>query len=128
MRPPSSQWIPTKLTSSPISSYSTPASVSIPLQLFFGITFDRTLSFSKHVSLMKAKFFPCLLDSCCISASSWSPSKESLSFLYKAFHRPFSIITGQQKIFFQKSLHVKMILEYIKVPEPKYVLSFSNWF
>ena len=36
VRPPSSQWIPTKLTSSPTSSYSGPASVSIPLQLFLG--------------------------------------------------------------------------------------------
>ena len=35
VRPPS-QWIPTKLTSSPTSSYSAPASVSIPLQLFLG--------------------------------------------------------------------------------------------
>ena len=34
VRPPSSQWIPTKLTSNPTSSYSTPASVSTPLQLF----------------------------------------------------------------------------------------------
>ena len=34
VRPSSSQWIPTRLTSSPISSYSAPASVSIPLQLF----------------------------------------------------------------------------------------------
>ena len=33
VRPPS-QWIPTKLTSNPTSSYSAPASVSIPLQLF----------------------------------------------------------------------------------------------
>ena len=33
VRPPFSQWIPTKLASSPISSYSAPASVSIPLQL-----------------------------------------------------------------------------------------------
>ena len=32
----SSQWIPTKLTSSPTSSYSAPASVSIPLQSFLG--------------------------------------------------------------------------------------------
>ena len=32
----SSQWIPTKLSSSPTSSYSAPASVSIPLQLFLG--------------------------------------------------------------------------------------------
>ena len=32
---PPSQWIPTKLTSSP-TSYSAPVSVSIPLQLFLG--------------------------------------------------------------------------------------------
>ena len=36
VRPPCSQWIPTKLTSSPTSSYSAPASVLIPLQLFSG--------------------------------------------------------------------------------------------
>ena len=36
VEPPSSQWIPTKLTSSPTSSYSTLSSVSIPLQLFLG--------------------------------------------------------------------------------------------
>ena len=36
VRPPSSQWITTKLTSSPTSSYSAPASVLIPLQLFLG--------------------------------------------------------------------------------------------
>ena len=36
VRPPSSQWIATKLTSSPTSSYSAPASVSIQLQLFLG--------------------------------------------------------------------------------------------
>ena len=69
VRPPSSQWIPTKLTSIPTSSYSVPASVSIPLQLFLGVTFDRTLSFSKHVSSLKAKFFPRLKALRCISAS-----------------------------------------------------------
>ena len=42
VRPPSSQWIPTKLTSSPTSFYSTPASFSIQLQLFLGVIFDRT--------------------------------------------------------------------------------------
>ena len=36
VRPPSSQWIPIKLTSSPTTSYSTPGSVLIPLQLFLG--------------------------------------------------------------------------------------------
>ena len=36
VRPPSSYWIPTKLTSNPTSFYSAPVSVSIPLQLFLG--------------------------------------------------------------------------------------------
>ena len=36
VRPPFFQSIPTRLTSSPTSSYSAPASVSIPLQLFLG--------------------------------------------------------------------------------------------
>ena len=36
VRPRSSQWISTKLTCSPISSYSASASISIPLQLFLG--------------------------------------------------------------------------------------------
>ena len=56
---------------------------------FLGVTFDCTLSFSKHVSLLKAKFFLRLKALCCISASSWGPSKESLSLLYKAFLRSF---------------------------------------
>ena len=60
----------------------------IPTPTFLGVTFDRTLSFSKHVSSLKAKFFPCLKALRCISASSWGPSKESLSLLYKSFLRP----------------------------------------
>ena len=54
---------------------------------FLGVTFDRTLSFSKHVSSLKAKFFPRFKALRCISASSWGPSKESLSVLYKSFLR-----------------------------------------
>ena len=53
----SSQWIPTRLTSSPTSSYSAPASVLIQLQLFLGVTFDRTVFFSNHASSLKPKFF-----------------------------------------------------------------------
>ena len=52
-----------------------------PTPTFLGVTFDRTLSFSKHVSSLKAKLFPRLNALCCISTSSWGPSKESLSFL-----------------------------------------------
>ena len=55
---------------------------------FLGVTFNRTLSFSKHVSLLKAKFFPHFKALRCISASSWGRSKESLSLLYKSFLRP----------------------------------------
>ena len=55
---------------------------------FLGVTFDRTLSFSKHVSSMKAKFFPRLKALRCISASSWGLSKESLSLMYRAFLGP----------------------------------------
>ena len=55
---------------------------------FLGVIFDRTLSFSKHVSSLKAKFFPRFKVLRCISASSWAPFKESLSLLYKSFLRP----------------------------------------
>ena len=58
-----------------------------PTRTFLGVTFDRTLSFSRHVSSLKAKFFPRLKAIRCISASSWGPSKESLSVLYKSFLR-----------------------------------------
>ena len=86
MRPPSSQWIPTKLASSPISSYLALASVSIPLQPFLGSPSTALFPFSKHVSsLKKTWFFPRLKALRCISASSLGPSKESLSLLYKAF-------------------------------------------
>ena len=56
-----------------------------PILTFLGATFDRTLSFSKLVSSLKAKFFPRLKALRCISASSWGPSKESPSVLYKSF-------------------------------------------
>ena len=50
--------------------------------------FCHTLFFSKHVSSLKAKFFPRLKVLRCIFASSWGPSKDSLSVLYKSFLRP----------------------------------------
>ena len=59
-----------------------------PTPIFLGVTFDRTLSFTNHVSSLKAKFFPRLKALRCISASSRGPSKESLSLRYEAFLRP----------------------------------------
>ena len=55
-----------------------------PTPTFLGVTFDRTLSFTKHVSSLKAKFFPRLKVLRCISASSWGPYKECLFLLYKS--------------------------------------------
>ena len=86
----------TKLTSSPNSFYSTPASVSIQVQPFLGSSSTfLPLSFSKHVSSLKAKFFPRIKALRCISASSGGPSKESLSLLNKAFLRSLLIYASQ---------------------------------
>ena len=59
-----------------------------PTPIFPRVTFDRTLSFSKHASSLKAQFFPRHKALRCISASSWGASKESLFVLYKSFLRP----------------------------------------
>ena len=67
-----------------------------PTPTFLGVTFDRTLSFSKHVALLKAKFFPRLKALRCIFASSWGPSKESLSALYKSFLWPLLTYTSPE--------------------------------
>ena len=45
VRSPFSQWIPTKLTSSPASLYSAPGSVSIPLQLFLRLSLTALFPF-----------------------------------------------------------------------------------
>ena len=58
-----------------------------PTLTFLGGTFNCTLSFSKHVSSLKAKFFPCLKALRCISASPWGPSL----FCIKLFFGPFSL-------------------------------------
>ena len=71
---------PTKLTSSPTSSHSTPAFVSIPLPTFLWITFNCTLSFSKYVSLLKVKF-SLISRPYAVSLLPRGP----LSLLYKAF-------------------------------------------
>ena len=45
----------------------------------FLVTFDHTLFFSKHISLLNVKFFVHLKALSCISTSSWDPSKEAPS-------------------------------------------------
>ena len=62
-----------------------------PTPTFVEVTFDRTLFFSKHVSSLKAKFFPRLKALHCISASSWGPgavtciANESVFFILRSW-------------------------------------------
>ena len=63
-----------------------------PSSTFLGVTFDRTLSFSKHAFLPRAKFFPCLQALRHTSASSWGLSLRSPSLLsINLFFGPFSL-------------------------------------
>ena len=61
-----------------------------PTPTFLGVTFDRTLSFSEHVSLVKAKFFSRVKALRCISASSWGPLRSPSLFCTNLFFGPFS--------------------------------------
>ena len=63
-----------------------------PTPTFLGVTFDRTLCFSKHVSSLKAKFFPRLKALRCISAYPWSPLRSPSLFCTKLFFGPFSLM------------------------------------
>ena len=77
-----------------------------PTLIFLGITFDRTLSFSKHVTSLKAKFFPRLKALRCIYASSRDPFRESLPVLYKAFLRPLFPYASFRWIFSISAINV----------------------
>ena len=79
-----------------------------PTATFLGVTFDRTLSFSKYVSSLKAKFFPRLKALRCISAFSWDPSKESLSVLYKSFLRSLSHLRFTRMVFLSATNFTKL--------------------
>ena len=52
---------------------------------FLGVTFDRTLSFSKHVFSLKATLFPRLKAFRCISASSLAPLRSPSVFCINLF-------------------------------------------
>ena len=57
---------------------------------FLGVTFDRTLSFSRHVSSLKAKFFPCLKVFAVCLLPHGTPLKSPFQFCIKLFFSPFS--------------------------------------
>ena len=88
MRPPSSQWTPTKLTSSPTSSYSTPASVSIPLQLFLGLPSTALFPFLNIYLRCRPSFYHVSRPYAVSLLLHEAPHMESLFLLYKSFLRP----------------------------------------
>ena len=57
VRPPTSQWIPAKLTSIPTSSYLAPASVSIPSQLYLESSLTALFSFLNMHLRLRPSFF-----------------------------------------------------------------------
>ena len=89
VRPPS-QWIPTNLTSSTTSSCSAPASFSISLQLFLG-SLSIALSFSKHVSSLKAKYSHVSRPYAASLLPHGTPLRSPSLFCIKLFFGPFSL-------------------------------------
>ena len=85
--PPSSQWITPKLTSSPTSSYSAPASVSTQLQLFLGSPLTALFPFLNMYLGCKPNSFRVSSPYAVFLCFLMGTSKESLSLLYKAFLR-----------------------------------------
>ena len=92
VRPPSSQWIPTKLTSSPTSSYSAPTSVSTQLQHFLGSPSTALFPFLNMYLRRRPNSFhvsrPYAVSLLCHGAPQRSPSL----FCRKLFFGPFSLM------------------------------------
>ena len=63
-----------------------------PTPTFLGVTYNRTLSFSKHVSSLKAKLFPRLKAIRCISAPHGVPLRSPSLFCKKPFFGVFSLM------------------------------------
>ena len=63
-----------------------------PTPTFLGVTFDHTRSSSKHVSSLKAKFFPCLKAYAVSLLPQGAPLKSPSLFCIKLFFEPFSLM------------------------------------
>ena len=94
LKPPSSQWIPTKLTSSPTSSYSAPASISIQLLSFLGSPSTILYPFPNMYFCWRPSSSHITRPYTASLLLHGAPSKESLSLLYtvKLFFSPFSLM------------------------------------
>ena len=92
VRPPSSQWIPTKLTSSPTSSYPAPVSVSIPLQLFLGSPSTALFPFLNMYLCWRPSFFHVSRPYAVSLLRHGAPLKSPSLFCINLFFGPFSLM------------------------------------
>ena len=101
-----------------------------PTPTFRGATFDRTISFSKHVSSLKAKFFPRLKALCCISASSSGPSKVPLFsvqiFSSAPFHLRFTRMVFFLKCYQSYQIGTPPPIGHSRHHRPLFVLSYPT--
>ena len=68
-----------------------------PTPTFLAVTFNRTLSFTKHVSSLKVKFFPRIKALRCISASSWGPCLFCIKLFLGPSHLRFTRMVSFRK-------------------------------
>ena len=83
-----------------------------PRPTFLGVTFDRTLSFKYHVLTvlsLRKKFHSRFRAFRSIASASWSPSKESLCTLYKAFIRPILTYASPSWFPFSSPTHITSV-------------------
>ena len=90
VRPPSFQWIPTKLTSNPTSSYSAPASVLTPLQLFMGSPSTALFPFLSMYLRWRPSFFHVSRPYAVSLLSHGAPPRSPSLFCTNLFFGPFS--------------------------------------
>ena len=67
---------------------------------FLGVTFNRILSFSKHVFLLKAKFFPRLKTLRCVCCFLMGPYNEFVTFFTELLSGPFSLMLHPDDLYF----------------------------
>ena len=80
-----------------------------PHPIFLGVTFNRTLSFKHHVLSLRKKFHSRFRAFRSITSASWSPSKESLCTLYKAFIRPILTYASPGWFPFSSPTHITSV-------------------
>ena len=80
-----------------------------PHPTFLGATFDRTLSFKHHILSLRKKFHSRFRAFRSIASASWSPLKESLCTLYKAFIRPILTYASPGWFPFSSPTHINSV-------------------